>query len=119
MNKLFPVIEVGSLAKLPGRQTKLGGGSPTATDINNIERVLEAASSDGELRQFLSSNSRDDVMRLNSVFNLRLLEFLGLDYVFDGEAHRTEMYEHVLRSVQGMERLGRVAWNKQCSYFFT
>ena len=38
-----------------------------------------------------------------SLFNIQFLEDMGLDYVYDGEAQRIEMYEYPARYVDGMK----------------
>jgi 5-methyltetrahydropteroyltriglutamate--homocysteine methyltransferase len=45
---------------------------------------------------------------LGSLFALRFLESAGLDYVYDGEENRIEMYEHPIRHSDGFEFYGHV-----------
>jgi 5-methyltetrahydropteroyltriglutamate--homocysteine methyltransferase len=42
------------------------------------------------------------------LFGIRFLESAGLDYVYDGEANRIEMYEHPVRNSEGFEFYGHV-----------
>lgn len=37
-----------------------------------------------------------------SLYNIHLLEDIGLDYIYDGEAQRIEMYEYPARYIEGM-----------------
>ncbi|MEM3510242.1 MAG: hypothetical protein QXE57_02990 [Nitrososphaerales archaeon] len=54
--------------------------------------------------------ARDDLAYLN----IRLLEDCGLDYVYDGEARRAEMYEYVVKNVGGFELAGWVrSWDNK------
>ena len=48
--------------------------------------------------------ARDDLAMLN----IKTLEDIGLDYVYDGEARRVEMYEYPVRNVEGFAFTGRV-----------
>lgn len=46
--------------------------------------------------------------------NLKMLEFIGLDFVYDGEARRVEMYELPARNIHGFEFVGRVrSWDNK------
>jgi 5-methyltetrahydropteroyltriglutamate--homocysteine methyltransferase len=45
---------------------------------------------------------------LASLHQVRLLESAGLDFVFDGEVHRIEMYEHPVRNSKGFTFYGHV-----------
>ncbi len=107
---MIPVIEIGSLAKLPGRAAKLRGGELSKTEALQLEKIVallddKAVRQAGEL--FKHAKSRDEAIHANSLFNIRLLESLGIGQVFDGEAHRTEMYEGLASEVKGMKRLDR------------
>ena len=54
--------------------------------------------------------ARDDAAYLN----LRMLEQVGLDQVYDGEARRVEMYEYAVRNIEGFEFTGRVrSWDNK------
>ncbi|MFP3133108.1 MAG: hypothetical protein RXR19_03240 [Nitrososphaeria archaeon] len=46
--------------------------------------------------------------------NLKMLEHIGLDFVYDGEARRVEMYEHPAKFIHGFEFVGRVrSWDNK------
>ncbi len=54
--------------------------------------------------------ARDDA----SYLNLRILEEVGLDIVYDGEARRVEMYEYPVRNIGGFKFAGRVrSWDNR------
>ena len=55
-----------------------------------------------------SEDSEAQIRRLGSLFALRFLESAGLDYVYDGEENRVEMYEHAIRNSKGFEFYGHV-----------
>lgn len=82
--KLYPTQEIGSLPKAtPELIDKWAGGlNVRLTEPGLAER--------------------------RSRFNLAFLERAGLDYVYDGEAHRIEMAEHPYRSIRGSEFVGHV-----------
>lgn len=43
-----------------------------------------------------------------ALVNIKILESIGLDYVYDGEVRRVEMYEYPIRHIQGFEFVGNV-----------
>lgn len=65
-----------------------------------------------EVRSILFSPKTPEAERrireLASLFAIRFLESAGLDYVYDGEANRIEMYEHPIRNCDGFEFYGHV-----------
>ncbi len=63
-----------------------------------------------ELDAIEKERSRDDLAYLN----LRILEDLGLDIVYDGEARRVEMYEYPIRYIEGFEFAGLIrSWDNK------
>jgi len=114
MNKLFPTQEVGSLAK-PGWRIKGFRGQPLSEEdiaeainwgkrlgISNLDKLAEL------LRRSDSSGRRKAILEWSALYAIRFFEKAGLDFVFDGEQWRSEMYEHVVRNVAGFEFLGHV-----------
>ncbi|MHA2611655.1 MAG: hypothetical protein V2G33_04665 [bacterium JZ-2024 1] len=111
---LFPTHEIGSLAK-PGWRVKALTGKPLTNDdwehLRKWAKILEI--SPEPLEALLRKEKREpeenqQIVEWSSLFALRLLEKAGLDYVFDGEQHRTEMYEYPIRHIEGMVFLGSV-----------
>ena len=115
MNKLFPTQEIGSLAKPAWRIKGYRGESLSKEEIaeavNWGKRLgienLEA------LVKILKKNERTPIdrrslLQWSAKFVIRFFEAAGLDVVFDGEQWRSEMYEHVIRNVEGFEFLGYV-----------
>jgi len=84
--KLFPTQEIGSLPKA------------TPDDLVRWSPRLHLARPAGT----------EGLMEARSRFNLAFLHAAGLDFVYDGEAHRIEMAEHPYRSVVGAEFVGHV-----------
>ncbi|MEM4494856.1 MAG: hypothetical protein QXE96_03550 [Candidatus Caldarchaeum sp.] len=112
MNKLFPVIEVGSLNKAPFR-------------VRDVSRAVEQAEKWGKLLgvenyedlvELLRNNqgSEDLLVDWACIYGLRFFESAGLDVVYDGEQRRVEMYEHPLRYIDGFEYRGVVrVWDNE------
>jgi len=59
---------------------------------------------DHSLSKEAKERAKDDL----SLLNLRMLEDVGLDFVYDGEARRVEMYEYPVRHIGGFVFTGRV-----------
>jgi 5-methyltetrahydropteroyltriglutamate--homocysteine methyltransferase len=73
-------------------------------------RWLINAIRSNELDVIEKERSRDDLAYLN----LRILEDLGLDIVYDGEARRVEMYEYPIRYIEGFEFAGLIrSWDNK------
>lgn len=115
MGRLFPVQEIGSLAK-PRWRTK-GIHQPLSyQDLGEAEEwagKLGIAGFHDTAKDLLKepdhkSRARQ-VMQLATIYGLRLFEKAGLDNDgVGGEQQRVEMYEHVIKAVGGMSFLGHV-----------
>ena len=87
--KLFPTQEIGSLKK-PSWLLK----SVKNHDISNKEKI----------------KARNNA----ALENIKTLEDLGLDIVYDGEVRRVEMYEEPVRYIEGFEFAGRIrSWDNK------
>ncbi len=84
--KMFPTQEIGSLPKATPELMERWGG-----------RIGLAATS-----------ASAPLTERRSMFNLAFLRRAGLDFLFDGEAHRIEMAEHPYRAIRGAEFIGHV-----------
>lgn len=111
MTTLFPTMEIGSLPKMPGRGAKLQGRNPTDKDKAQLQHILNLVNNPPELtaivNKFFQAEGKKKIIDLNSLFNLRLLEAIGVHQVYDGEAQRKEMYQGVVEHVKGMQELDR------------
>jgi 5-methyltetrahydropteroyltriglutamate--homocysteine methyltransferase len=115
MTKLFPTQEIGSLAK-PRWRTKGLSQPLTTKDLTEAEEWagrLGIANYHDRAKQLLSAQDQKDRIRelleLSTIYGLRLFEQTGLDNEgVGGEQQRVEMYEHVIRGVEGMKILGHV-----------
>lgn len=113
--KLFPTQEIGSLAKPAWLVKGLRGGRVTPTELAELHRWAKALRFTREARRVEELAAappgprRDLELRdLGSHHHVKFLEAAGLDYVYDGEVHRVEMYEHPIRHSQGFTFYGHV-----------
>ena len=115
MAKLFPVQEIGSLAK-PKWRTKGLRQQLTSQDLSEAEEWAEKLSIPDyhdRAKNILKANDdkkrAQEVLELSTLYGLRLFETAGVDNDgVGGEQQRVEMYEHVVKSVKGMSLLGHV-----------
>ncbi|MDA4131386.1 MAG: hypothetical protein OK457_11500 [Thaumarchaeota archaeon] len=117
----FPLQEIGSLAK-PGWRVKgvSNESGITEKDIEEAEiwgkklnvsdyRRLVTLLKDRSRSASPPTPSEKDLIRDFSVlYVLSLFEKVGLDRVYSGEQWRVEMYEHLVRNIQGFKLLGSV-----------
>ncbi len=113
--KLFPTQEIGSLMKPSWVVKGLRGAEITAADKAELAKwakelkLQKEAKRVEELLDAAPGPRRDLELRdLASLNQVRYLEAAGLDYVFDGEVHRIEMYEHPIRNSKGFTFYGHV-----------
>lgn len=89
MNKSFPTQEIGSLKK--------------------PEWLLELVRNEG-ISEEDKSKARNDAAYLN----IKTLEDIGLDIIYDGEVRRVEMYEYPVRYIEGFKFAGLVrSWDNK------
>jgi 5-methyltetrahydropteroyltriglutamate--homocysteine methyltransferase len=112
--RLFPTQEIGSLPKAPWLLSWLRGKRAERSDLEHLVKWSKIIGFDGEAetRSILSKQKTPDsehqLRDLASLFAIRYLESAGLDYVYDGEMNRIEMYEHPIRNSEGFEFYGLV-----------
>ncbi|MEM3823980.1 MAG: hypothetical protein QXH87_03520, partial [Candidatus Bathyarchaeia archaeon] len=115
MNKLFPTQEIGSLAK-PAWRVKAYRGELLSNEeiaeaiewgrrlgIENTEELIKILTS-----RKRTAEERKALLQWSARYAIRFFEAAGLDVVFNGEQWRSEMYEHVIRNVEGFKFLGYV-----------
>ena len=116
MNKIFPTYEIGSLPKLPARVKALSAtGTVTEEDVQAISEwgkttQVETTHAIDVLKkrrkgEVLTPEDRTVLIDFNALLNIQLQQQAGLDVVYDGEARRIEMYEHIARQIDGFEAL--------------
>lgn len=116
MTNLFPTYEVGSLPKLHARIKAFRGGEITAQDIHQLKHFAQRAKVDAssvldllekqqEKKRKLTFEEKTHLLNFNALLNLRLQENCRLDYIYDGEGRRKEMYQEVVDQIEGFEQL--------------
>lgn len=116
VERLFPTYEVGSLPKLSAWMKAFQGKELTEADVNELEsvarrahfsvgNVLDLLKRQGNGGEKLTAVEKDFVTNFNALLYLKLQEYCGLDFVYDGEAKRSEMYRHVAKDIVGFEDL--------------
>ncbi len=114
MNKLFPTQEIGSLAKPRWRTRGYKGETLSKEEIASAVkwgRKLRIENLDLLVKVLDERDSpirRKAILEWSAKYAIRLFEAAGLDIIFDGEQWRSEMYEHVIKSVAGFKFLGYV-----------
>ena len=112
--ELFPVQEIGSLPKAPWLISYLRGRKLESSDLEHLAKWSKISGFEGEeevkllLGKVKTPETEQRLRELASLFGLRYLESVGLDYVYDGEANRIEMYEHPVRNSDGFVFYGHV-----------
>ena len=115
MGKLFPVQEIGSLAK-PKWRTKGLRQQLTSQDLFEAEEWADKLAvpnfhdrAKNILRTHDGKARAKEILELSTLYGLRLFETAGVDNDgVGGEQQRVEMYEHVVNAVAGMRLLGHV-----------
>lgn len=120
MPELFRCQEIGSIGKPNWRVLGYRGAPISDEDfseakywgkklkVEGYEKLLELLKSED------SSEVREGIREWSAVYAIRLQESAGLDIVFDGEQWRTEMYEALVREVNGFQFVGHVrSWDNK------
>jgi 5-methyltetrahydropteroyltriglutamate--homocysteine methyltransferase len=111
---LFPTQEIGSLPKAPWLLAYLRGKMVEERDLEYLRKWSKTVGLEvkSDLEHTLAGPKTPggelQIRQLASLFGIRFLESAGLDYVYDGEANRIEMYEHAVRNSEGFEFYGHV-----------
>ncbi|MEN3014778.1 MAG: hypothetical protein ABDH21_01775 [bacterium] len=112
--------EIGSLAKPSWRVKPFRNIPLSEQDLQeavNWAKKLQITHEVEELIEILKKNlnkivssqeEKHKIIYYSSLYATRLLENVGLDLVYDGEQHRSEMYEYPIKNIQGFEFKGHV-----------
>lgn len=108
--------EIGSLAK-PSWRVKAFLNSPLNEHdiegakywgeflgIESTEHLLKVLSK----KEHFTQQEKAEILSFSSLYATRFLEKSGLDLIWDGEQHRVEMYEHVIKHAKGFVCRGHV-----------
>lgn len=113
-HKLFPVQEIGSLPKAPWLLSYLRGRKLEQSELDHLKKWSKVSGFEGQsdaesvLLKPKNGETEQRIRNLTSLFAIRFLESAGLDYVYDGEENRIEMYEHPVKQSEGFEFYGHV-----------
>jgi len=117
MSNLFQTYEIGSIAKPSWRVKGYAGRKLNESDFAEAKKWAKILGIDyNEVEKVLkgdSPNRKQEVVDLSALYVLKMFEKAGLDYVYDGEQWRVEMYEHVIRNLGGFKFSG---WIKSFDY---
>lgn len=114
MEKLFPCQDIGSFSKPSWLVTAPNRGRATEAEVEQAEswgKLLDVEGHSDLVKTLKGDDLRGRKAEMRdwaSLYVLRLLERVGLDYVYDGEQRRVEMYEYPIRRTSGFEFLGHV-----------
>ncbi len=113
MVELFPCQEIGSLSKPAWLVAAPRRGKATDAEVQDAVQWGRLLGVEGheKLVSILRGDLKERKAELRDwacLYGLRLLEKAGLDYVYDGEQRRVEMYEYPIRRIQGFKFLGHV-----------
>jgi 5-methyltetrahydropteroyltriglutamate--homocysteine methyltransferase len=113
----FVTREIGSLAK-PGWRVKSIAGRPVEKgDVEDAQKWgsrLGVENYDELVNDILvkgadfTNEEKAKIQDFAALYGIRLLEHSGLDVVYDGEQHRSEMYDHAVKHAHGFETRGTV-----------
>ncbi|MCW4042844.1 MAG: hypothetical protein NWE90_03875 [Candidatus Bathyarchaeota archaeon] len=112
---LFPTQEIGSIARPNWLIKKLRGASLKNGDLDELNHWIKFSSFEKpkELKDILKKERIDEedknkLRDLSSLLVIRCFEKVGLDIVYDGEQHRTEMYQEPISNINGFKFYGEV-----------
>jgi 5-methyltetrahydropteroyltriglutamate--homocysteine methyltransferase len=108
----FLTHEVGSLAKPPWLVKTSAGKPLEESDIEHAREWGEKVGVEGyeQLVELLRQDERDpdEIARWASRYCMRLQESAGVDWIWDGEQQRSEMYAWAIAHSNGFEPRGTV-----------
>jgi len=113
-DRLFPTQEIGSLPKAPWLLAYIRNQKIEEKQLEDLSKWSKTTGfeNESEVRSILASprtsQAQERLRELASIFAIRYLESAGLDFVYDGEQNRIEMYEHPVRHSNGFEFYGNV-----------
>ncbi len=120
-SELFPTQEIGSVAK-PGWRVK-GVSSDGRISIADVEEatswgerlsvpnyleLVDTLRSISTSDRPITEEERNTIRDFSVKYVLTLFDKIGLDRVYSGEQWRVEMYEHLVRNIDGFKLLGSV-----------
>jgi 5-methyltetrahydropteroyltriglutamate--homocysteine methyltransferase len=112
---VLPLQEIGSLAKPVWRIQALSGKTVAPAAFKEAEKLvkeLRPANGDRLLallrKTGLDAGEKQEIKEFCSALAIGWQEKVGLDLVYDGEQHRTEMYDFAVKHIKNFEPRGYV-----------
>ncbi len=119
IQSVFPTQEIGSIAK-PGWRVKGVSDEARITSkeieeaeywgralkVRNYEKLVALLKERAKRKP--TSDEKEEIRDFSVEYVLALFDNVGLDRVYSGEQWRVEMYEHLVRNIQGFKLLGSV-----------
>ncbi len=117
MTKLFKTYETGSLAKPSWRTKAYAGIKLNEYDVLYAKKWAKKLDINYPKAEKIllgdSPSKKQAILELSSLYALKMFEKAGLDYFYNGEQWRVEMYEHIIRNLYGFKLRG---WIKSFDY---
>ncbi len=115
IRKAFTTFEIGSLAKPAWRTKPFAKVMIDDNDVDDAKKWGKFLNVENEellsilnKRKNFSSEEKTKILYFSSLYAIKLLEKAGLDWVFDGEQHRVEMYQYPIKFCNGFKLIGEV-----------
>jgi 5-methyltetrahydropteroyltriglutamate--homocysteine methyltransferase len=121
VSKLFPLQEIGSIAKPAWRVKGVSNDSRISdSDIENAalwgekigvrdyEKLVELLTRRSQSSIPPTEEEKELIRDFSVIYVLSMFDKVGLDRVYSGEQWRVEMYEHLVRNISGFKLLGSV-----------
>lgn len=112
---MFTTFEIGSLAKPPWRTKPFTTTPISDSDIEEARKWGQRLNIENEeLLQILTkaknftADEKKKIINYASLYAIKLEERAGLDWIFDGEQHRVEMYQYPIKFCNGFKLVGQV-----------
>ena len=105
---MFETYEIGSLPKPRWIVKALRREKLSEEDFKKMREWsnrVGVSSEEIERKIREGTAKRKEIRDFAALFNIRYMESAGLDYVYDGEARRIEMYEYPVKYIEGIELL--------------
>ncbi len=119
--KLFPLQEIGSIAKPTWRvkgvsnDSRISEGDIEIAElwgerlgVKDYQKLVELLIRRSQSSVPPAPEEKDVIRDFSVEYVLALFAKVGLDRVYSGEQWRVEMYEHLVRNIQGFKLLGSV-----------
>lgn len=112
---LFPTQEIGSIARPNWLIRKLRGIELREEDREELNHWMSFSSFDEKEvlyklieKKKMREEDKEKLKDMSSLLVIRCFEQIGLNIIYDGEQHRTEMYQEPISFIEGFKFYGEV-----------